>query len=223
MSEYLDNEAQVDTDEKEEEDQDSEGNYMSSDNESSVIDDNVEGNDLSFYRSFDNSSAQHLENVGDVENILYEELNEQYKAAENLEPNNLLNENEVLQDDVELKNQNLSLKHFRETFYPLNDDDNDDGNLEPKCLTFKEALQYAVRFFKLNLKTTCENFEEDDNVANQFDDDIKIEMDLNKFENTCYQINELLSKENLFLRVYEIKNSYREIRLKKSENTKRTL
>ena len=144
---------------------------------------------LYLYRSVDNNNNL-LENVGDTESILQEELSEQYKEAENLEPNNLLYEGEIIQNDTELKNQKISLKKFKETFYPLNDND------EPQPLTFKKALQYAVRFFEEDLKDQCENFE--NNVANQFDDDLKIELDLSKFENTCYQINYILSQENFF-------------------------
>ena len=209
MSEYLDNEVQVEG----EDDQNASDDYIdeSSDGENLIIDDDTEGNDLSFYRSFDNTDNL-LENVGDIESILQEELSEQYKEAENLEPNNLLYNEEIIQNDVELKNKKISLKKFKETFYPLNDND------EPQPLTFKKALQYAVRFFNEDLKDYCENFE--NNIANQFDNDLKIELDLTKFENTCYQINHVLSQENFFLRVYEIKNSYREIRLKKTEKTK---
>ena len=211
MSEYLDIEAQVEGEEQQDFEQD---DHESSGNEGLIIDDNTEGNDLSFYRAIDNQ----LQNLGDVDSILEQELNEQYKEAENLEPNNLLYEGEIIQDSVELKNQKISLKKFKKTFYPRisgNDNEHD----EPQPLTFKKALQYAVRFFKHNLKDQCENFE-DGNVANQFDDNLKIESDLSTFENTCYQINEALSQENFFLRVYEIKSNYREIRLKKTEKTK---
>ena len=208
MSEYLDIEAQVEDEQEHIEQDDIE---ESSDNENLIIDDNTEGNDLSFYRAIDNQ----LENLGDIDSILEQELDEQYTEAENLEPNNLLHEGEIIQNDIELKNQAKSLKKFKKAFYPRNNDiDN-----EPQPLTLKKALQYAVRFFKHNLEDQCENFE-NDNIANQFDDDLKIELDLNKFENTCYQINDVLSQENFFLRVYEIKNNYREIRLKKTEKTK---
>ena len=111
MSEYLDIEAQVEGGKEEEEEEES------SDNENLIIDDDIEGNNLSFYRSIDNQ----LENVGDVESILQEELNEQYIEAENLEPNYLLYEGEIIQNDTELKNQKKSLKKFKETFYPRND------------------------------------------------------------------------------------------------------
>ena len=105
MSEYLDIEAQVEGDEQQDFEQHDD---ELSDNDNLIIDDNVEGNDLSFYRSIDNQ----LENVGDIETILEQELNEQYREAENLEPNNLLYEGEIIQDNAELKNQKISLKKF---------------------------------------------------------------------------------------------------------------
>ena len=71
MPEYLDIEAQVEGDEQQDFEQHDD---ELSDNDNLIIDDNVEGNDLSFYRSIDNQ----LENVGDIETILQQELNEQY-------------------------------------------------------------------------------------------------------------------------------------------------
>ena len=200
MAEFLDYEADV---EDGYEDQVND-RFVDEESDDSLIDDSlIEGNELSFYRSLN----QQLENVGDVNTILQEELEEQYKEAENLEPNNLVHEGESL-SNTKLNNSSQYLNRFKLTFFPV----------ESTNLTFKQALQYAVRFVKVKLTDTCENFE--NNLANQFDDDLKIELDLNKFENTCYHINEILSQENLFLRVYEIKNDYREIRLKTTENTK---
>ena len=103
MSEYLDIEAQVEGEEQQDFEQD---DHESSDNENLIIDDNTEGNDLSFYRSIDNQ----LQHLGDIDSILEQELDEQYKEAENLEPNNLLYEGKIIQDHVELKNQKISLK-----------------------------------------------------------------------------------------------------------------
>ena len=34
-------------------------------------------------------------------------------------------------------------------------------------------------------------------------------IDLQKFQNICYEINSILSKYNHFLRVFELKNKYR--------------
>ena len=60
MSEFLDNETQV-----EGEDSGDDCIDESSDSENLIIDDDNEGNDLSFYRSFDNNNEL-LENVGDT-------------------------------------------------------------------------------------------------------------------------------------------------------------
>ena len=172
MSEFLDVEAEVEGDYEDEIDRYE--NEESSDD--SLIDNECEGNELSFYRSVDHQ----LENVGDIDKILREELEEQYKEAENLEPNNLVHERESLNSSKIKSNSTQYLNTFKATFFPVNN-----GNLNN--LTFKQALQYAVRFFKQNLTDTCQNFE--NNIANQFDNDLKIELDLNKFENTCYHIN----------------------------------
>ena len=214
MSEYLDKEAVLEDEENHEEEEEEEDySGESSGSEKMIIDDETEGNDLSFYRFIDNknNNSDLLQNVGDTESILKEALAEQYKESESLEPNNLLYDGEVIQDDeTELKNQKVKLEKFKQTFFPF--------DIAPQPLTYKKALQYAVRFFNHDEKDECEHFE--NNIANQFDDDLKIELDLNKFENTCYHINDLLSQENFFLRVYEIKNNYREIRLKTTEKTK---
>lgn len=117
MSEYLDNEVEVDEKNSQEEADD----YLTdlTDSEDSLIDNETEGNNLSFYRTVDQ-----LENVGDTESILQEELNKQYKEAENLEPHNLLYEDEVIPKKIELKNQEVSLKnlnrHFSLKIYLLN-------------------------------------------------------------------------------------------------------
>ena len=44
-------------------------------------------------------------------------------------------------------------------------------------------------------------------------------LDLQKFERVCYIINEILIKHNYFLRVFEQKNKYRNILLKKNRKT----
>ena len=120
MSEYLDTEAQVEGEDNEEDDctEDSLEDNL-------VIDDDTESNNLSFYSSIDNL----LQNVGDVESICQEEISQLRLEAENLEPNNLSYEGEIVEDEVELKNQKMSLKKFKETFYPLN------NNNEPQPLT----------------------------------------------------------------------------------------
>ena len=193
MSEFIDFEAEVEDD-------------IESDNEVSgsecdIVDDEETGNDLSFYRSLNQ-----LENVGDVEQILKEELEAEYAEIGNLEANNLCETDEYLGEVVELKDSEKRISGFHDTFFP-----------KDKELTFKEAILYNIRFEETNLQDECSNFESEFN--NVLKDDIKITLDLQDFRNTCYHINDLLSEKGYFLRVFEIKDRFREIRLKRTDKT----
>ena len=53
----------------------------------------------------------------------------------------------------------------------------------------------------------------------QLPNDLKISIDLQEFRNTCYHINDKLSEKGCFLRVFEIKDRFQEIRLKNTEKT----
>ena len=47
----------------------------------------------------------------------------------------------------------------------------------------------------------------------------KLEIDLQKFNNDCYEINCLLSNFNQFLRVFELKNKFRQMIIKQPKKT----
>ena len=47
-------------------------------------------------------------------------------------------------------------------------------------------------------------------------------LDLQEFNNSCYNINDVLSEFGYFLRVYELKNKYRQLLIKKPQNQKQT-
>ena len=46
----------------------------------------------------------------------------------------------------------------------------------------------------------------------------KFIIDLHKFNNTCYEINLILPKHNHFLRIFELKDKYRQLSKKKPKN-----
>ena len=200
MSEYIDYEPENDGYEEyhnhnnENEDQLSEAG--------SIIDDNEQGNDLSFYRSLDQ-----LENVGDVDTILQEELESEYAELDNLEINNLTDENDNLGNIVELSDAERRLTIFKSTFFPA----------DKQELSFKEAILYTIRFYEKDSQLQTTDF--DTEISEYLNDDIKIDLDIRQFRNTCYHINDFLAERNYFLRVFELKNKFREIRLKKSEKT----
>ena len=198
MAEYIDYEPELDDDFAENHEEEEELLSESG----STIDDTETGNDLSFYRSLNQ-----LENVGDVDRILQQELESEFAELDNLEINNLTDENESFDNVVELSDTEKRVNIFKSTFYPST----------KKELTFKEAILYAVRFHKENLQ--CETIDFDDEISNFLTDDIKIDLDIRQFRNTCYHINDFLSERNYFLRIFEIKNKFREIRLKEKDKT----
>ena len=61
---------------------------------------------------------------------------------------------------------------------------------------------------KIFEKLSCEN--------------IKFSLDLQKFNNICYEINEVLIEFGFFLRVFEQKNKYRQLLIKKPEKQNQT-
>ena len=182
MSEFIDFEAEVD-------DYISNNESIVSSTDCEIIDDNETGNNLSFYRLL-----IQLENVGNIDEILQEELEAEYNEVENLELNNLCEPDEYLGDVVELKDTKKRIEVFRSTFFP-----------KGKQLSFKEAILYNIRFEGKNLQTETDVFED----GLQLPNDLKISIDL----------QDNLSEKGYFLRVFEIKDRFREIRLKSTEKT----
>ena len=101
MSEFIDFEAEV-------EDDITDVDSAVSENKCDILDDEEPGNDLSFYRSLNQ-----LENVGDVNRILEEELESEYAEMENLEAHNLCEPDKHLGEVVQLKDAKKRIKLFR--------------------------------------------------------------------------------------------------------------
>ena len=81
------------------------------------------------------------------------------------------------------------------------------------------------------MKKRCgkQEFEEsiDKNLIEQLDQPEKFQfiVDLQKFNNICYEINSILSKHDYFLKVFELKNKFRHLSMKepKKQNIVRQL
>ena len=69
-------------------------------------------------------------------------------------------------------------------------------------------------------KTNVGNFEEfkesinSDLVEQLEEGKFKFILDLQKFNNPCFEINLILSKRNYFLRIFELKDKYRQLSTK---------
>ena len=82
-------------------------------------------------------------------------------------------------------------------------------------------MLYAVRFAitqKIDVSSDDELKEANEKFFEKVDrDKFELELDKEKFNQQCLEINEILSKEGYFLRVYELKKKFRELRLKSSK------
>lgn len=54
-------------------------------------------------------------------------------------------------------------------------------------------------------------------ISNKLHDDLKVELDQRKFTETCLNINQVLLEHNYFLKIYELKNKFREVQLKTTQ------
>lgn len=83
---------------------------------------------------------------------------------------------------------------------------------------WKIQILYDLRFKKKNSKDACES---DDQLRKDIENDkfyealskskldLRLDLDIQTFENQCYLVNLLLNENNLFFRVYELKDKFR--------------
>ena len=182
----------------------------SNDEEEMIIDDFIDDthqeNDSSVFHRFHNQTT----NTSDV---MEELLREEESISDSLEQHNYTEDNEIdeianeVYDETEnfLQNKN---KFLSTLINPLDQTGDKD--------TFYLTLLHAIRYVKTKKQDLCfeENFEEE--MGNDLYSKIKtikenciLDLNLNHFEEMCYNINDILLKENMFLRIYEIKDKYR--------------
>ena len=119
----------------------------------------------------------------------------------------------------DFKNSKQNIKKFHENLFPK-------ANIEQQKEhnQFVRAILYAIRFHKINEKEIWEkkDFEKsiDKNLIEQLDQPEKFQfiVDLQKFNNICYEINSILSKHDYFLKVFELKNKFRHLSINNKKN-----
>ena len=114
----------------------------------------------------------------------------------------------------EFKGSNKRLEKFEETFITKSENHN----------TFPDAIFYGVRFNTTEKSNICSDNdfkEEIKNVFNKIDrEKFQFELNNQKFNQQCLDLNQILSEYGYFLRVYELKNKFRELRLTDSSQQK---
>ena len=226
MADFINFEADVEGDYVEEVDfvnsehDDEVSNISDSDSLKSFIDNEEIKTDVNFYRHFNNIET-------DIEQTLEDAYNEALHDVEKFdEISNLCESSEEEFEIEDFKNSKENIKKFHENLFPK-------ANIEQQKEhnQFVRAILYAIRFDKINEKEICEkkDFEKsiDKKLIEQLDQPEKFQfiVDLQKFNNICYEINSILSKHDYFLKVFELKNKFRHLSMKepKKQNIVRQL
>ena len=147
--------------------------------------------------------------------LIKEEYEKGQEDIENFdEISNLCESSEEELEIDDFKNaKKKKFENFNETLFPKTNNENIENN------RLINVLLLAIRFDKVGKTNVC-NFEEfkesiDSNLIEQLEEGkFKFILDLQKFNNICYEINLILSKHNYFLRIFELKDKYRQLLMK---------
>ena len=137
------------------------------------------------------------------------------------EPNKYCNENEIHDLEVDnFKDYKSKIEKFTKTL------------LHPQGLNNKDSFFYSILFavrYQLIGKFSCDDDDDADEQikadtgAEIFDEIytlknmMRLDLDILNFESQCLKINQILNKNNLFLRVFELKEKFRCLIKKDSE------
>ena len=207
MASFIDFEVSVDDKDK---DKDNKVND-DSDAESllSFIDDNVQTNDANFYQSLDNVET-------DIDEKFVKEYEKGLQEINNLDDiSNLCETSGEENETDDFKNSEQRIHKFKETLFPKSKE-NDEPN------SFISAILHAIRSQNEQKTDICrkDNLIEiiDENLINELDEKkYDFILDLQKFNNNCYEISCFLLSYNLFLRVFELRSKFRYLTLKESK------
>ena len=194
--------------------------------ENSFIDDQDVSTDANFYR--------HFENVGnDIEQVLKDAYNEGLEDIENFdEVSNLCEGSEKEFEIDNYKDFEVDTPKFNETLFPRVDTEDQKVHNQFSC-----AILYALWFDKTGFKDQCHKKEFEESIDKSLIEKLieestnkdviaklihkfKFIIDLQKFQNMCYETNSILSKYSYFLRVFKLKNKYRQFSVKDKNKQK---
>ena len=202
MAQFINFEVDVDNEESDNGKEVSDDSDLDSLKSFIVDNEEVNDNDVNVYRTFNNVET-------DIERTLKEEYEKSLEDIESFdEISNLRQSSEEELEIDDFDNAKEAIENFNETRFPKTNNENIEYN---RLIT---VLLLAIRFDKVSKTNVCnfEKFKEsiDSNLIEQLEEGkIKFILDLQKFNNICYDINLILSKRNYFLRIFELKDKYR--------------
>ena len=179
---------------------------IDSDNDNLIIDENLQENDSPIFYRFHNQTT-------DTSEVIEQILREEESTSKLLEANNYITENEIEEIANEVYDETddflkSKTKFINSLLNPI------DQTAEEN--TFYLTLLHAIRYAKSNKSDLCleEDIEKEIGVnlysaINSIKDSCILDLNLNHFEEMCYNLNDILLKENMFLRIYEIKDKFR--------------
>ena len=121
------------------------------------------------------------------------------------EPNNYCNENEIRDLEIDnFKDYKSKIGNFVKTLFNPQGLDNVDS--------FFYAILFAIRYRLSGKVEPCDDEQLKIDIGAEIFDKIypvkslmKLNLDILHFENQCLKINQILNKNNLFLRIFELK------------------
>ena len=207
MAEFLQTEA-IDIDADNNDNDDCEGRDVSTVSDDEFIDDTVQPESGYFY--FTNVTRTYDDVMRDVENI------------DDLEARHYFDSGEEEQEELnEFPKFEVKVKLFRESLINPHGLENPDS--------FFYAILYAIRFKltgKVDFVEQEDSLKQDVGIELSHDlfeikSSLRLDGDDNlNFENQCFQINTILSRHDMFLRVFELKDKFRYIIKQSSEEKK---
>ena len=206
MAEFLETEA-IDVDATD--DNNSEGKNTATVSDDEFIDDSEQPENNDFYQYFTNVSRSYDDAMRDSQNV------------DDLEARNYFDSDEEEEEEInEFPNFEKKVKLFRESLINPHGLENPDS--------FFYSILYAIRhklIDKVDFVENEENLKQDVGLALSHDlfeikDLLRLDLDVLNFENQCFKINTILSKHNMFLRVFELKDKFRYLIKQNSEQKK---
>ena len=151
------------------------------------------------YAAFENVTRHYNDSINDaLSDFDYEQ-----------EPNNYCNHDDETELSInEFENYKEKIESFKKTLVNPQGENNLDS--------FFYSILYAIRFYLNEKSDSCENDDEiktDIGVElfedlNQIKENLRLDLDIISFENQCFEINRILTKNKMFLKVYELKEKF---------------